>query len=61
MAVSDMETSLGKMNETLELQKKLLMSLKTQQQKLSKMKPSEENLKKNTNRKSIKCGINSRI
>ena len=32
MAVSDMETSLDKMNETLELQKKLLMSLKTQQQ-----------------------------
>ena len=29
MAVSDMETSLGKMNERLELQKKLLMSLKT--------------------------------
>ena len=29
MAVSDMETSLDKMNETLELQKKLLMSLKT--------------------------------
>ena len=29
MAVSDVETSLGKMNETLELQKKLLMSLKT--------------------------------
>ena len=45
MAVSDMETSLGKMNERLELQKKLLMSLKTQQKKLSKMKPSEENLK----------------
>lgn len=44
--VSDMETSLGKMNETLELQKKLLMSLKTQQQNLSKMKPSEEKLKK---------------
>ena len=31
MAVSDMETSLDKMNETLELQKKLLMSLKTYQ------------------------------
>lgn len=36
------------------------MSLKTQQQKLSKMKHSEKKTEKNMNRKSIKCGINSR-